>query len=71
MASQRPSEIPVHRLIASDVEESLRRGEAVAVDVRSPEAYAAGHLPGSLSIPIARLRAEIDRLPRDRSIVFY
>jgi hypothetical protein len=27
------------------------RGEAVLVDVRSPEAYAKGHIPGAFNIP--------------------
>ena len=27
------------------------RGEAVLIDVRSPEAYAQGHIPGAVNIP--------------------
>jgi hypothetical protein len=43
------------------------RGEAVLVDVRSPEAYAAGHIPGALNmdaLEIGARAAEVRRLGR-------
>ncbi len=43
------------------------RGEAVLVDVRSREAYAEGHLPGSVNIPASQVEeraAEIRRMGR-------
>jgi hypothetical protein len=43
------------------------RGEAVLVDVRSPESYATGHLPGAVNVPlneIAGRSAEIRRMGR-------
>jgi len=30
--------------------ERQARGEAVLIDLRSPEAYAAGHIPGALNV---------------------
>lgn len=51
----------------------VRDPSVVVLDVLSPEAYAAAHLPGAINIPAARLR---DRVPvelpdRDRPIVAY
>lgn len=41
------------------------------VDARPANKYAAGHVPGAVSIPKARLPQEIDKLPKDKIIVFY
>lgn len=41
------------------------------LDVRPPEEYRAGHLPGALSIPLPELRRRLAELPRDREIVAY
>ncbi|MDI9835613.1 rhodanese-like domain-containing protein [Streptomyces sp. KAU_LT] len=37
--------------------EALARTDAVLLDVRDPEAFAAGHAPGALSVPLAALEA--------------
>jgi len=49
---------------------SLQEG-AVALDVREPDEYAAGHLPGAVHIPLGQLAARNGELPRDRPIVTY
>jgi rhodanese-related sulfurtransferase/DNA-binding transcriptional ArsR family regulator len=50
----------------------LRRGDdLVVIDVRPEEEYAAGHLPGALSIPIAELAKRIRELPKNKEIVTY
>ena len=50
----------------------LQQGEELVVlDVRPAEEYAAGHLPGAVSIPISELRRRLAELPRDREIVAY
>jgi rhodanese-related sulfurtransferase len=40
------------------------------VDVRDPHEYAAGHLPGSLHIPLAELPARIDELRGRQAVTF-
>lgn len=40
-------------------------------DVRPEDEFAAGHLPGALSVPLDRLEEVIAGLPRDREIVAY
>jgi rhodanese-related sulfurtransferase len=48
-----------------------RRGEAVVIDVRPPEEYAAGHVAGALSVPLADLERRLADLPRGKRIVAY
>lgn len=43
----------------------------VLLDVRSVPEHALGHIETSLNIPLSRLPARIDGLPRDRAIVVY
>lgn len=49
----------------------IRRGEVTLLDVRPPEEYRAGHLPGALSIPLPQLRSRLAEVPRDREVVAY
>ncbi len=43
----------------------------IAVDVRPAEEYAAGHIPGALSIPLDQLPDRLADLPADIDIVAY
>lgn len=49
----------------------LDRGRTTLVDVRPPEEYRAGHLPGARSIPLPELPARLGELPRSRPVVAY
>jgi rhodanese-related sulfurtransferase len=49
----------------------MRRGEVTVLDVRPPEEYRAGHIPGALSVPVDELDRRLADLPRDREIVVY
>ena len=54
--------------------ELLRRvksGEVTVLDVRPPEEYRAGHIPGALSMPIGELKARLKELPKGRQVVAY
>lgn len=70
MASQQ-SPAPSLRITPAETAELLSRGDAITVDVRSPEAYADGHIPGAVHAPLTQLRALMRTLPRDKTIVFY
>ena len=41
------------------------------IDVRPEVEYLAGHLPGTISLPIATLSERIDELPVGKTIVAY
>jgi len=50
----------------------LQDGDPLMVlDVRPAAEYAAGHLPGAVSIPVAELRRRLAQLPADREIIAY
>ena len=46
-------------------------GKATVIDVRPPEEFAAGHIPGAVSIPLEELAEHLDELPADETIVAY
>ena len=41
------------------------------LDVRTPEEFACGHIPGAINIPVDDLRVRLNELPNDRKIVAY
>jgi rhodanese-related sulfurtransferase len=49
----------------------LNRGDAVLIDVRPQEEFAAGHIDGARSIPLDELERRLSELPADREIVAY
>lgn len=51
--------------------ERLARGDAVLVDVRPVEEFAAGHIDGARSIPLDELERRITELPPDREVIAY
>ncbi|MFC8275583.1 ArsR/SmtB family transcription factor [Streptomyces sp. NPDC057271] len=57
-----------------DRDELLARaqvGGVVVLDVRPAEEYAAGHIPGAVSIPVDELAERITELPDDAEVVAY
>ena len=53
-------------LSANTAREYLKQG-ALLVDVRTPDEYRSGHLPGSVNIPLDRVREELPRRLPDKS----
>jgi rhodanese-related sulfurtransferase len=49
----------------------LERGEVVVLDVRPQAEFAAGHIAGARSAPIAELRQHLSALPPDAEVVAY
>lgn len=56
---------------AKEVLDRARKGLVTVLDVRPPEEYAAGHLPGAVNIPLSELEKRIKELPKQREIVAY
>lgn len=49
----------------------LRRDDVVLLDVRPEHEFAAGHLPGALSVPLSTLESRLGDIPSDRTVVAY
>ncbi|MCA1645821.1 MAG: MBL fold metallo-hydrolase, partial [Chloroflexi bacterium] len=47
----------------------LKASDALVLDVREPAEYAAGHVPGAMSIPQADLALRLDDIPHDRDLL--
>lgn len=41
------------------------------VDVRTPQEYIAGYIPGAVNIPLQELSQKIDHLPKDKPVILY
>ncbi len=56
---------------AQELLERVRQGLVTVIDVRPPEEYAAGHLPGAVNIPLAELEAHLEKMDPRREVVAY
>lgn len=45
-----------------------RSTDTLLLDVREPEEYARGHVPGAVNLPQADLASRLDEVPRDRPV---
>lgn len=48
-----------------------RKDDLLVLDVRPEQEYAAGHVPGAVSIPVAELKRRLKELPKNKEIVAY
>lgn len=51
--------------------ERVRDGLVTVLDVRPPEEYAAGHVPGAVNVPLSRLKQYLKKLKPEQEIVAY
>ena len=59
---------PVSR---AELVERASKGTVTVLDVRPPEEFAAGHLPGALNVPLKELDARVGKVSRKREFVAY
>ncbi len=60
-----------HRGFQTDDLATMALDKAMLLDVRTPTEHEAGHIPGSVLIPVDELRPRMAELPRDREILIY
>ncbi len=58
-------------LSRDDLVSRMKDGLITVLDVRPPEEYAAGHITGSVNIPLRDLRQRLDELPPGTEVVAY
>jgi len=56
---------------AKELLDRARKGLVTVLDVRPPEEFAAGHLPGAVNIPIQELEKRLGELPKRKEVVAY
>lgn len=55
----------------AELKSRLRTGDVVVLDVRPEPEFAAGHIAGARSLPLADLTRRLDELPADTEVVAY
>lgn len=58
-----------HNLTILQATQLINKGKAVVVDVRAPEAFAAGHLRSAKNIPLKELAARINELDKSQPVL--
>jgi rhodanese-related sulfurtransferase len=48
-----------------------RRDQIIAIDTRTPDAFAEEHIPGAVNIPTDELAKRLNELPKDKDVVPY
>ncbi|MBF8266793.1 MAG: rhodanese-like protein [Dehalococcoidia bacterium] len=61
---------PFWRISVDEAREMLYGGNAVVIDVRDPNEWAAGHVKGAIHVPVDDVLARIGELPRDKDLLF-
>jgi rhodanese-related sulfurtransferase/DNA-binding transcriptional ArsR family regulator len=56
---------------ARELLERAKKGLVTVLDVRPPEEFAAGHLPGAVTIPVHELEKRLGELPKRKEVVAY
>ena len=67
------SEDQVKRVSLEDAKAAFDNGTAIIVDVRSEQAFAAGHIPGAINIQLGEFESDPTELglPKDQWIITY
>jgi phage shock protein E len=51
--------------------QSKHAGSLYVLDVRSPEEFREGHVPGAVNVPYDQIAARIAEVPKDKDVVLY
>ena len=64
-----PKQIRQHEVSVSELAALLRTGGALVVDVREPEEFSAGHIPGAINMALSPFRPSQLPDPGDKLLV--
>jgi NADPH-dependent 2,4-dienoyl-CoA reductase/sulfur reductase-like enzyme/rhodanese-related sulfurtransferase len=59
-------QVDVEAVIAAPIDQ-----RPFLLDVRTPEEFSAGNIPGAVNIPLDELRSRLEEIPRDREVAAY
>ncbi len=60
-----------HKVVHWDELDDMNRQKTLILDVRTPEEYAEGTVPGAVNIPVDDLRGRLNELPKDKRIIVF
>jgi rhodanese-related sulfurtransferase len=58
-------------IAATELLDRARKGLVTVLDVRPPEEFASGHVPGALNVPVDQLARRLRELPKGKEVVAY
>lgn len=58
-------------VLAAELLERAKKGLVTVLDVRPPEEFAAGHVPGAVNIPMQELQKRLAELPKRKEVIAY
>ena len=61
----------IEQITSEELEQRLRHGKVVLIDVRPGEEFVAGHIAGARSMPIDELGTLVRELGQDREVIAY
>ena len=61
---------PFHRITVAEAKDFIVSGDYAVIDVRNPDEYANGHVPGATLIPVNSVFQRKDELPSGKMIIF-
>ena len=67
---QKDPQEPFSRVSVDEAKGMMSDGDVAVIDVREPHEYNAGHVPNAKLIPVAKVFARKDELPRDKDVIF-
>lgn len=70
-STQNIPEPQVKRVSLADAKAAFDSKAAVFVDVRDPDSYKAGHIPGAVNIPVEEIQTRYKELDASRWIITY
>lgn len=66
-----PGRATLEAVTLAQLRQKLEEGSVVVIDVRPPEEFWAGHIPGAQNVPLPELKQHIQNLPEEIEIVAY
>jgi len=54
-----------------DLQQRVADGLVTVIDVRPPDEFASGHVPGAINLPLAELESRLGELPPDLEVIAY
>jgi hypothetical protein len=67
----RGSDPQIDRVSLAEAKTAFDNQQALFLDVRSAESYAAGHIPGAINIPLAQILDRYGKIDASRWIILY
>ncbi len=67
---QKDPQEPFSRISVDEAKGMMSDGDVAVIDVREPHEYNGGHVPNAKLIPVAKVFARKDELPRDKDVIF-